>query len=227
MDKFTIVDGQIVAGNKPIGPASALHVDPGELKALGKADGVMHKLLPKRIDLLFGVDARVAGGEMKRPHDLMTSTRNRRLMRQMRTLVELVDIPLLVLRGGFPFTFETDPLVWENLAKLQVLGVTILPVPTHAKRLVEQLGVYREMLHADSRTPLSALAGTDRPKRALDWTLLEAVRGVGQSKARAARQHFGSAWEVLKAVVEGGREEELTKVGITDRLRGKIKEGLK
>ena len=76
---------------------SSLLAYPGEDKGLG-GDTAKVCSTPHNIDLLAAVGGSVMGCEVKRMRDFVDSWFGRRLHRQLRTLLAVVDIPVLVVR---------------------------------------------------------------------------------------------------------------------------------
>ncbi len=100
MKDLTVIDGEVAYKGKKLGVG--LITDSNELKLLTEADGVRHMETPHRIDLLFAAGDKVVGVESKKPGDLINSFNSRRLARQFATLLEVVDVPVLLKRGVWP-----------------------------------------------------------------------------------------------------------------------------
>ena len=100
MGDFTVIDGEVAYKGAKLG--AGLIADFNELKLLTEKDGVTHMETPLRIDMLFASGDKVVGVESKKPSDLITSYNSRRLARQFATLLEAVDIPVLLKRGAWP-----------------------------------------------------------------------------------------------------------------------------
>ena len=154
--------------------------------------------------------------ESKRADDLVSSTRSRRLARQVRTMRRYVDdsgVVAVVLRGGVP-SFDdvecSDVIV--NLVRLQCLGVALLPCPAGDRQLYERLLVYRELLVPGSRSPLAAVAGSDNPLKHSGYSLV-GMKGLGAKRVDA----------LLRFAVERATSEELQGLlrskKLTERLR--------
>ena len=216
---FTVSDGQLWFNDTSLGSSKALYADSQEFPGVGVADGVIHRHMPLRIDAVFVVGGKVVGCESKKPQDLVDSTRCRRLARQMRTLLEHTDIPTLLLRGAMPeFTTSENMDVMNNLVCLQQLGVTLLPTPVSSKLALQFLAGYRRALTPDSRTPLSALRGTDEKKRA-EGTLLRSIKGVGARLEEKLLTVFTTPLAVLTAT-----RDELKSAGANATVANRIKE---
>ena len=190
-------------------------VDRGEFK---RAVGVKRRLNPKRIDIMFEAEGRTVGIESKKPDDLVSSTRSRRLARQLRALVETVDVPCLMLRGGWPqvdWKWEVPLDVYVVLVSAQMMGIIILPGPEMDADLVPWLEMYRPVLLGKARARI-ALAGSDRKRPP---SLLRAVPGVGEGLERKLLAAKGSVREVLLASDEDWRRAGATKGTIAARER--------
>ena len=207
-----------------LGPKTALYVDNNELKKL-KGKGIIRRTMPHRIDMVFVSGDSVVGVESKKPGDLDTSVRAGRLSRQMRTLLEEVDVPCLLLRG-VPKTsrFSTDLFhVWVDIVRLQCLGVYILPGPTKDEDVPAWLGEYRPSL-AGGRTPLASIARTDKKsaKPSNKGWFLKNIKGIGGTIATKLHRHFGSTRNALLA-----KPEEWRELGIPQRVVDSKEEALK
>ena len=100
-DKITINDGQFSYKQKVYGPSDKILAYPGEETHFGtNKDVLSSKRTPEDIDILFAVDTKVAGCEVKTYADLINSWKTRRLQRQLRTLRDSCDIAILIIRGG-------------------------------------------------------------------------------------------------------------------------------
>ena len=214
---FEVGDGLLFHDGVSLGSASALYADPGELPGLGTTDGVVHMTMPFRIDCVFVVGDKVVGCESKRPQDLVDSTRNRRLARQIRTLIEQTDIPTLLIRGVMPdFNSTPNMDIMQNLVCLQQIGVTLLPCPYDSHLTLQYLARYRNALNPDSRTPLSAIRGSDTRKRE-DTSLLRRIRGVGPALEERLLASFATPIGVLSA-----SQEELLEAGASQTMAKRI-----
>ena len=204
-----------------LGPSEGLYADTKELASLGKADGVHHMSMPMRVDMVFVAGNRVVGCESKTTSDLISSTSSRRLARQMRTLLSSVNVPCLIMKGGLPnFNDESKEIeeVLTNLVRLQCLGVTLLPCPRRDKALLARLVKFRTVLMDGSRSPLAAIAGTDREKKA-SGGLLRMIRGIGPVAENRLRETFGSTLGVLQAT-----DQELAEAKLSATIIKRIRE---
>jgi ERCC4-type nuclease len=206
---FTITNGAICYDGRELGPTSSLLVDRNEPEftacgpsGLGRFDSVVHIPMPRRVDYIFTAGDKVVGVESKKPEDFTASSDERRLARQMRTLLQEVDVACLMLR---PLTAPPRLDLWQALVKLQCLGVVILPGPQDSLNIGRVLASYRPSL-ADGRVVLSVLAGTDRhrerPTRTPGW-FLRNIRGIGPALAQNLHTRHGST----RAVFTSSREQ--------------------
>ena len=216
---FTVAGNQLLFGGEVLGSTAALYVEPSEFPGLTEKDGVVRRTMPRRVDAVFVVDGKVVGCESKKPQDLVDSTRSRRLHRQMRTLIEIADIPVLLIRGALPVLDDDALDTMFNLVCLQRLGVTILPCPVGSRGALKYLLRYRDALSGESRTPLSALRGTDERKVDAPQTLLGSIRGVGSQLEAKLMKAFGSQLSTL-----GAMEQELVEAGAPKKVAKRIKE---
>ena len=202
-------------GEGRLGPSNALYVDQAELPSLGMGEGVVRLRLPERVDWVFVSGGRVVGVEAKRPGDLVSSVRGKRLARQLRTLKEVVDVVCLGLRQGHhDGGYEDDVL--EYLVQAQICGVVLIWVPESDSEVLASLARYRPWFEEGNRGALAALAGSDRGRRK-PGTILRAIPGVGPKLERGLLLRFGTPLAVL-----GAGEEELKGAGVPKGVRGRI-----
>lgn len=184
-----IIDGQIVHDGKVLGSTDDIIVYRQEFP--GAAD-VIRTTTPGNTDVIFTAADKLVGIECKLPDDLYTSIRARRLARQTRTLLDLYDVAVLMIRGEWPQRLtvpKMDPRRPGRVLRLRINGEwktmtetipldAALDLWTELARL-QALGVYvvrgPDALHllpewvaafrpifAGERTILYALAGTDQ-----------------------------------------------------------------
>lgn len=196
MSRITIKDGSFMFREKALAPSSAVVAYWQEAP---REEGVLHCQTPYRIDYLMAVGERVVGIESKRPQDLVSSYRARRLARQMRILMRAVDIPCLMLReNAWPkdeWVEDTPMELYRDLVRLQMLGVVLLPGPSLDKDILPWLNGYRLVLEG-TRNVMYAVAGTDRPR---PKSLLRAIRGVGAKLEERLLARYGSVRLALLA----------------------------
>ena len=222
---FTIKGDDLLYDGERFGPKTALYVDHNELKKL-PSDGVIRRTMPNRIDMVFVAGNSVVGVESKKPGDLSTSIRAGRLARQMRTLINEVDVPCLLLRAGSRWwdKFSDEGFhVWVDLVRLQCLGVYILPGPVQDKDVPTWLGFYRPSL-AGGRTPLASIARTDKKavKPSNKGWFLKNIKGIGGTIATKLHSRFGSTRHALLA-----KPEEWRELGISQKVVDRKEEALK
>lgn len=231
---FTIKGGSLYHNGEEFGPTSNLYVDANELKDTphGTHDWLVRRPMPSRIDMVFVAGDKVVGIESKKANDLKSSITSGRLSRQMRTLISEVDVPCLLMRGvpkkwrGIKKqnVFNEDVFeVWDELVKLQALGVFILPGPLDDVLVPLWLAKYRPAL-SGNRSALAALKRTDsnpaKPKYP-GWFLTN-IKGIGEKIATRLHSHFGSTRNVLLA-----EPEEWDKLGIPKKIIKNKEEALK
>ena len=217
---FQLSEHHLYFDGKKLGPRAALYVDSAEFMGLDKRYGVVRMVMPLRIDAVFIAGDAVVGCESKKVKDLIDSTRSRRLARQVRTLVENVDIPTVLVRGEFPDFNTVEFLdVMRNLVCLQRLGVTLLPLPLDSVTALEFLSEYKKVLMPESRTMLSAVRGDDKRKVDEKQSLLKSIKGVGSVLDGSLLATFGTPLQVLSATFD-----ELVSAGCSKTVAKRIKE---
>ena len=205
---FKLHDNQICYNDRPLGPASCLLADYNELVGLTEADGVRHLTMPKRIDLVFAAGRKVVAVESKQQGDLVSSHANRRLARQIRTMLQEADVACLLWRGmGSELAYLTNQLV-VDLVSWQTLGVVILPGPVADSRVPATLGSYKRLL-AGGASPLASIVRWDtateggrdrrRASQAAPGWFLRYIKGVGSVTAGRLHGRFGSTGAALAA----------------------------
>ena len=199
---FTIKGKEVWYKNKVLGPKTALHVDKDELKYATAAGIKRHPTMPLRVDMVMCAAGKVIGIESKLPQDLIDSQKKRRLARQMRALLNECDIACLMVRGlpdymGCSMEFQS---LWNDLVRLQALGVIILPASQDHDDIVKQLAKYAEFL-TDKKAPLAAIAGTDKKKlkKSDKGWFLTGLKQLGSVTAMRLHDHFGSTKAALNA----------------------------
>ena len=166
-----------------------MYVDRNEFRG---CKTVVHTTTPGNIDLVFAEAGLVIGVEAKLPEDLYQSIRSRRLARQVRTLRELCDVWVVMVRGLWPDALEVPQLdgrgrpirrlsnrgtpvtltkakniwdcvdLWAELARLQALGVYVLHGPPAARDSDLTEWVERLRPILSGEKVTQALAGTDK-----------------------------------------------------------------
>lgn len=213
-----------------LGPSNALYADSGELKRCGVKDGVIHRRMPCRVDLLFVAGTRIVICESKKAQDFRDSTRNRKLARQLRTLQSVSDptrdVVAVVLRGSV-VDFNSPDLwgasnesidVVANLVSLQICGVVLLPLPYDDTDVPIRLAAYRPLLADGSRSALVALAGSDE-RKVTGRSVLSSIKGIGPVMERKLRERCGpSTVEVLSAGEEKWKAAKIS-AKVIERLK--------
>ncbi len=228
-DRLRVEGGQIKQGELFIfGPTDAFLADHNELTEVGAKDGVLHLTLPKNMDVAFAVKGKVAVGEFKRPHDLVSSQQNRRLQRQVRTMLTLGDIVCVFMRGyvhddvchevsrmGTLVRHYVPQQFWGELANLQTLGVYLLPLSGDDDEALEELEFYRKALGGNAK---SAIAGHDQIKKSnAPGAVLKNVQGVGPAMMAKLIEAHGTAGGVVVASKMGNIDKS-----IPQRVRDEI-----
>jgi len=221
---FTIKNNNLYHDDVLFGPTYNLYVDSNELRGIpyGVHNWLIRRPMPSRIDMVFVAGDKVVGIESKKADDLKNSITKGRLSRQMRTLLDEVDVPCLLMRGipkkwrGIKKqnVFNEDMFdVWEELVQLQALGVYILPGPYDDALVPKWLNRYGPAL-SGGRSALAAIKSTDtkRAKPKNKGWFLENIKGVGIKYATKLHNHFGSTRSALSA--DWG---EWQKLGVSER----------
>ncbi len=217
---YHVRDNGLWFNDKRLGPKDALYVDSSELKGLGKKDGVKHLAMPGRVDGVCAVGERVLGYESKLWADLVNSVASKRLARQMKLLIAVVDVPALLVRGHLPqFDAEFD-WVWDELVRLQAIGVVVLPGPVADRDVPGRIATYRTFLVEGSRSAYAALAGTDKRAVAEPYSggrFLQNVKGIGPKLREKLHTRYGTTAGVFAASDDDLRQD-VSKV-VLKRLR--------
>lgn len=207
---FKIINQQIWYDNRPLGPVSCLLADYNELIGLTEADGVRHLTMPHRIDMVFAAGQRTVAVESKQSGDLESSHRNRRLARQIRTMLHEADVACLLMRWPTTWDQYTSDALLEDMVRWQALGVVLLSGPQTDSRVPETLGRYKRIL-AGGTNPLAAIARWDvateggrdrRLEGSRPGWFLQYLRGVGPRTAERLHAAFGNTAAALAATDE-------------------------
>ncbi len=250
-DRYYIHGPDLYHGAIRLGPTNLLYCDSKELEGVGEAEGVIHRQMPNRVDMVMVGNGVVVGVESKTPQDLLNSYLNRRLKRQCRTLLAVVDLPVLLIRGAWPdFLYTRDKngnsVVWSTydspsrdgprfhslhpllaeLARWQMLGGMVLfgpPVDRPQSTAAFLLG-QRHIL-GGTRNVLVAVAGRDKTKVRNEDSfgrLLRAIPGIGEATVqRLTKEGERKVWQVLNA-----SDEEFREWGVRAGIVRKIKEAM-
>lgn len=222
MAKYEVVDGQFVFEGKRRGPADTILVDTAQqslTKYMAKypstCEGTHIVTLPVADYLFRTADGQIVGVEEKRLPDLFNSWTSRRLQRQLRHLVQAVDIPILALRGVGEVTdnlsrwndsFEST---WLDVLKWGLAWGTVGFIPHSDVAVLPTLREWKVVV-APGRTLLSAVTGDDRDRRktvsaATDFqkAIRRIFEGVGPKLGERLDRHFkGNLIEAITAPVE-------------------------
>jgi ERCC4-type nuclease len=231
---FTIKNDKLYHDGVLFGPTYNLYVDANELKDVpyGVHSWLIRRPMPSRIDMVFVAGDKVVGIESKKANDLRSSISQGRLSRQMRTLIDEVDVPCLLMRGvpkkwrGIKRqnSFNEDIFdIWEELVQLQALGVYILPGPYDDALVLKWLNRYGPAL-SGGRAALAAIKSTDtkRAKSKRKGWFLENIKGVGVKIATKLHSHFGSTRGALLAEPNEWRQLGVPKA-VVDRKEEALK----
>ena len=234
--KFHIKDDHIHYKDSDLGASSLIHCDYNELVGVSERSGVVHHVMPERIDAVMGVGEKVIGIESKRPADLLNSFLVRRLKRQLRTLLALTDMPVLLIRGeitdmvtydgkGRAINWDRKKLqpLFEELARWQMLGAVVLHGPEDARDVPDFLFGMTKIL-SGGRNVLVAVSGTDQnqERESRRGWLLRRIPGIGNKTSSKLHSAAGSTLNVLSA-----SPQELDEWGANKRVVKAIKEAIK
>lgn len=197
--------------NKELGSDTALYLDSHEATKLKNEDGVIHAILPERVDgIMVDGSGAVVIIESKKPSDLANSQKTRRLARQMQTAFALGDKVILLLRpawGLYGLDGKPNFPLFMDIAKLQRMGVFVLPGPINDIELPEWLFYYKKVLGEVVEKAATALVGHDGLVSQDPWYLVLGLKGMGKVQLAKLKKHFDTPWdflvasdEVLKAV---------------------------
>lgn len=228
---FTTHSSQVWWEGQSIGPASGLIVPHNELKTLTEKDHVYHTSIPHNIDGLFVVGDKVVGWESKKPPDLVASHANGRLARQVSTLLDTVDLPILV-RRGFDAALVAKLItreakfsrgwkgaqLWEDLIRYQSLGMFIIDAADTDRAVKRSLGFAKSALGG---SPVRAVARREAgPKERKPGWLLRRIPGIGLKTSSNLYEQYGTTIACLL----GSSDGSWTK---SERLRKIVEEALK
>ena len=211
---FTVHDGQLYSclKDEPVGPATSLLCEWGELRELGNVHGVIHTTIPHHIDMVFAAGDNIVVVESKKIGDFVSSWASGRLSRQINTLLATGHRALLLLRWEyaavpeFSAGFGAKKISWpQDIARYQQLGVTVAFGPRADRDVPVALAALRPVL-AGGRNPLAAIARTDRRRAGGDpWSFLQNIKGSGPTTAAKLHSTFGSTAAALAATDEQWR----------------------
>ncbi len=221
-----VIDGRLRDGEKDYGPATGLFVDAGE-STPDEASGIIKAQLPHRIDYIYVVNnneqPKIVGLESKKVGDLISSWRARRLQRQLRNMVETVDIPVLLVRPGDEIDFvmlDAWPEIQSDLVRFQMMGGYVWLAPYETEHLFEFLGETKSIL-SGNRNLRTIITGIDKakPKGNKQEAALQAMlKGCGPVMAKKLIGQFRTVGRVLQAT-----DTELRKSGATKGVVAQLK----
>jgi hypothetical protein len=192
-------DGKLWYKDKELGPSSALYLDSHEATKLTGSDGVIHAILPERVDgIMVDSGGDVVVIESKRPSDLASSQKDRRLARQMKIAIALGDKVILLLRPSWAlYNLDGKPNLpmFMDIAKLQKLGVFVLPGPINDIELPEWLYYYKKVLGETVANSVKAIIGDDAVVSSDPWYLVLALKGMGKVQLAKIKKQFKSPWD--------------------------------
>lgn len=173
--------------------------------SLAKQDGRFHvcKLgwhtgaTPRSCDVAWWQDGKLFAMEEKKPGDFDSSLRARRLQRELRGIVDVVDIPILGLRTrlddylGVGYYWIDEDWTLLEASKWTLHGLTVF-LPPHKNDMLGYLVRLRDAL--TSAGARSILAGTDQKRHVGGSPFQQRVRrlldGVGPVAAQKLDDYF-------------------------------------
>lgn len=198
--KYEITSEGVVFDGRKVGPVAVLvsHSEP-DVKALQKA-GATKAVLPVG-DYLVPVGDKVLGIESKRPMDLESSRRSRRLQRQLRWLREACDYYALGIRADSVWHgVELDEETLVSIAEWQAIGGLLLLLPSNPARLVGYLRGLQAVMKPGPHL-FNVIAGTDLDRARLKVSgcqcvvaLRRLVKGVGPRLAARLAEATEHNW---------------------------------
>ena len=189
-------------------PADQILCDTSAAHPKGPKWGLLYTPTPEHVDILFEAGEKVVGVESKTWSDLATSRTNGRLARQLRTLLELVDISVLLIRGEPRVDLPWEQYREERLecARWQAMGAVVISGPFQDAHLADYLQACRPIL-AGGRNALKAVAVHERePKERQPGWLLRRIPYVGPELSRRLIAKFGTTRAALVASDEAWKE---------------------
>jgi ERCC4-type nuclease len=222
-----VEDDKLFWNDEELGSARALYLDPHEATSLGKKDGVIHKTLPNRVDgLMVDSSGEVIVIESKKPDDLRNSHKNRRLARQIKTAFSMSNKVLLLIRPVWSLTtLDGKPnfALFVDIARLQRMGVFVLPGPADDKHLAEWLWSYKKVIGEESTKTLRALVGEDSDiDKKESWYLVKALKGMGPKQLAKVKDYFFSPYDFFVA-----ETQELIEAGLNSKVRAEFEKAVR
>lgn len=234
MIQYTAHNQQIIEGGKVLCRSGQILVDSHQdLAQVVKAGWREHQFVVKALpvgDYVFVAQRKVVVVEEKRPADLATSIRSRRLQRQLRQIMLAGEVSALGLRlerewGDRQRVYGLEDEVGYEIVKWEMLGGLVLFLPPSPEQVGDALLTLQAILKPGSHQ-LSILAGTDGGRETSPsfppWAraLRKVVKGVGPKTLGALVERYGRESQPLIAAL-AAPDEEWQALGIN---KGVIKE---
>lgn len=209
---FSVSEGQVWYEGKAIGPDTALLCAPKELATLNEKEGVLHVNTPRQIDMVFAIGDKVGVVESKKPPDLVASHCNGRLSRQISTIIEVGDVPILLRRGGCDIDVLQELVAeqashakrwrprefWADMnVRYQAMGVWVVDVPDDDKLVRDWLIRCKEAWLGEPSRAVVRRESQPRERRPGWW--LRRIPGIGMSISQDMHQQYGSTFETQVA----------------------------
>jgi hypothetical protein len=228
---YEVKNGKLYSGRKKLGNSESIYVDgrqdvAGYIKRSGRKK-VLVAELPEGDYVMVTPSGLTVGIEEKKPGDLASSLRSRRLQRQLRRLEKSVDIPLLGLRfmGGRGFT----PHWWQwgslnmpiELLKWSLRGGIIL-LPKSDELLIKTLRRARNILQPGKHL-FSIVAGSDKKitgSTGFNRAVQRMIEGVGPSTAGKIEKYYNGSMHKLLT----DNEEGWSEAGLNIRQKANLEE---
>jgi ERCC4-type nuclease len=220
---FNVREDGFYFDSKRLGPREALYVESELFKNFTEEKhGVIHMVMPERVDMAFAAGKWAVTCESKKIGDLESSIKIRRLARQLRTILTMGDVQGLVLRGHWPDMAVLDhQFMLVELVRIQALGIFLLPCPLSDNGALARLYDYRAILSGGSRSALAAIKGSDLVGTRGE-SLLTSIKGVGPVMEKKLRTKFGTTAQVLQASAK-----DLKALGVNPKVIKSIRKAAK
>jgi len=228
---LTVKNDTLFYNDKALGPAASIYVDYNELTSMLKMpDGVVREQTPHRIDMIFTIGDQVWGCESKKPVDLIQSHAERRLARQIHTILEECGNAIILCRSGldvgyFNLLMEAEAAYrtlwnpkdfWQDMCvRFPALGVKVLMVPNDDEKVLKAIEMYREVLTGVGA--MGAILRDDRDKKIKlnrKGQFLENLKGLGPTMSKKLRRKFKTTRGALNASAEEWAELKIPKAVI-------------
>jgi hypothetical protein len=228
---YEVKNGELYSEETLLGNSDAIYVD-GRQDLAGYVKKSRRKKisvakLPEGDYVMVTALGLTVGIEEKKPGDLGSSLRTRRLQRQLRRLEKAVDIPLLGLRfmgrGGFtPRWWQLGTLSMPiELLKWSLRGGIVL-LPKKEDALIRTLRRVQNVLQPGQHL-LSIVSGNDKKvtgSTMLERSLQRMLEGVGPATAKKIAEHYEG--DIRKLLFDS--EEGWTDAGLNKKQRAALEE---